>query len=100
MSFFSTANKPAHLASKWCKRGAVRKPKRELECDYLQGREVQISVSGNIVESVDCFRYLGRPLVLTGSDWPAVVYNLNKACDHWARVRKVLSRQGAIPEIS
>jgi hypothetical protein len=86
-------NTPAHLDTKWCKRGTVRKRKRELECEYLCGMEVQISVLGTVIESVDCFWYLGRPITDTGTDCIAVVYNLIKARGRWAQVSKILSHQ-------
>jgi hypothetical protein len=56
MMFLSTANTPAHLETKWGKQGTVCKRKRELEREYLCGMEVQIYVSGTVIELVDCFR--------------------------------------------
>ena len=100
MLFTSTANTPAHLRTQICQRGSVRKRRRELDYDYLTGMEAEFSISGTVIEPVDCFRYLGRPINATGSDWSAVVYNLRKARGRWARVTRVLSRQGASSKIS
>ena len=36
----------------------------------------------------------------TDSDWPAVYWNLKKTRQRWARVRCVLTRDGATPKIS
>ena len=43
---------------------------------------------------------LGRPLSSTDSDWPALFYNLRKARAKWARVSRMLAREGANPRIS
>jgi hypothetical protein len=37
---------------------------------------------------------LGRPIAATGTDWPAVKHNINRA-----QVSKILTRQGATPKV-
>jgi hypothetical protein len=78
----------------------LTKRKRLLDIVNLQGAETRFSVSDVELETVDCFRYLGRPIVADGNDWPAVVYNINRARARWTQVSRVLSRQGADPKVS
>ena len=40
------------------------------------------------------FKYLGRVLAVEGNDWPAVVRNLRRVRQKWARMTWVLSREG------
>jgi hypothetical protein len=95
---FSARN--SHPASQRCAIGAERKWKRLLDVVNLRGQETRFSVSDVELETVDCFRYLGHPLVANGNDWPAVVYNLNRVRGHWAQVSRVLTRQGADPKVA
>ena len=44
---------------------------------------------------VTSFKYLGRVLTAEENDWPAVVRNLRRARQKWARMTRVLSREGA-----
>jgi len=47
------------------------------------------------LNSVQVFRYLGRPLSSTDDDWPAVYRNLSRARERWRHVSRVLVRDGA-----
>jgi hypothetical protein len=82
-----------------CDRGE-RKRKRLLDVENLRGQEIGFSVLGEELESVDCFNYLGRPIAADGNDWPAVVTNINKARGRWARVSRVLTREGTDPKVA
>jgi hypothetical protein len=42
---------------------------------------------------------LGRPITATGTDWPAVKHNINRAQQRWAQVSKFLTSQGATPKV-
>jgi hypothetical protein len=88
-----SAMRSTHPTSKRCAIGAERKRKRLLDIENLRGQEIGFSVLGEELESVDCFNYLGRPLTVDGSDWPAVVSNINKARGRWARVSRVRTDQ-------
>ena len=46
------------------------------------------------------FRYLGRVISAADNDWPEVVRNLAKAQAVWKRVTRILSREGARPQVS
>ena len=63
-------------------------------------RATTFIVSGTPLESVDSFKYLGRPLTADGSDGLAVLHNIHRARRRWAHVSKVLCRQGADTKIS
>ena len=52
--------------------------------------ETRFSVSGQAVEPVDGFRYLGRMITATDSDFPAVLSNLHKARLRWSMVSWIL----------
>lgn len=49
---------------------------------------------------MEVFRYLGRPLSATDNDWPALYSNLLKARQKWARISRLLAREGASPKVS
>jgi hypothetical protein len=90
----------SHPNSRRCAAGALRKQKRELEVTNLRARNQRFQVLGANIDSVDVFRYLGRPMSADDSDWPAVQYNITKARARWAQVSRVLVRDGATPKIS
>ena len=52
------------------------------------------------MEAVTEFRYLGRLLMATDDDWPAVAGNIKKARRSWGRLAQVLGREGADPKVS
>ena len=49
---------------------------------------------------VKSFKYLGRVLLVADDDWPTVVRDLVKAQTVWWRMSKILSREGARPQVS
>ena len=49
---------------------------------------------------VTSFKYLGRVILATDDDWPAVVRNLARAKKVWSRMPRILSREGAKPWVS
>ena len=54
---------------------------------------------GAPLETVGSFWYLGSLLRASGSDWPAVQANLQKARRNWARIIRVLMQEGATPRM-
>ena len=46
------------------------------------------------------FRYLGRLLMETDDDLPAVAGNIKKARGSWGSLAQVLDREGADPKVS
>ena len=61
---------------------------------------VEFSALGTTLGRVHDFRYLGRILAETDSDQPALRRNLAKARQRWARVSRILVREGATPRVS
>jgi hypothetical protein len=57
-------------------------------------------VRGMPLESVRAFLYLGRKLSSSDDDWLDVIKNLAKARQRWARISRVLTREGATPRVS
>ena len=91
----------AHRNSKRCRRGRMRKRKRELEIGQLQALEsTTFKVADSILENVETFLYLGRVVSATADDWPAVSRNLTKARQCWSRFSTLLRREGANPRVS
>jgi len=62
-------------------------------------REVVFTTQGDALESASTFRCLGRPLSVFDEDWPAAHHNLKKTRQRWARVSRVLTRDGADPRV-
>jgi hypothetical protein len=52
------------------------------------------------LDTVPIFKYLGRLLSNNDDDWPAVHANLCKARKSWARISRILARDGATPRVS
>ena len=46
------------------------------------------------------FRYLGRVIYMAYDHWLAVVWNLAKSRTVWRRMTRILSREGAGPQVS
>ena len=52
-----------------------------------------ITAYGTPLSSFTSFKYLGRVLLVEDDDWPAVVCNILRARQKWARLTKVLIRE-------
>ena len=52
------------------------------------------------MEAVSEFHYLGRLLIATYDDWPAVAGKILKARVSWGSLAQVLGREGANPKVS
>jgi len=89
-----------HHRSQLCRDGAQRVRQRNAAEDARLAREVVFSIHGEPLESVSVFTYLGRPLSSTDDDWPAIYKNISTARKRWARISRVLAREGADPGVS
>ena len=85
--------------NKLCQQGAAQKRKREMEREQHQTITVKFYILGNEVETVTTFKYLGRWLSCDDNDQTAVLSNLRKARDRWGRFSRVLTREGANPQM-
>jgi hypothetical protein len=89
-----------HRTSQTCRDGQARSAQREAREMVRQARERVFRVNNVPLQRVDTFKYLGRPLASTDSDWPAINRNLAKARKRWGRIRRVIVREGANARVS
>ena len=58
------------------------------------GTATATTAYGILLTSAASFKYIGRVLSASDDDWPAVVRNLRGARQKWARLSRVLGREG------
>jgi hypothetical protein len=78
-----------------CKQGNEQKRKREEDQKRQSTTDMPFYVDDKAINTVDCFKYLGRWLDENDNDLTAVRANIKKARDRWARFSRVLFREGA-----
>eukprot|EP00978_Attheya_sp_CCMP212_P044333 scaffold307005_cov42-Attheya_sp.AAC.1 len=83
-----------------CRKGADSKRQRLAKEDARRATEHVLMARGEPLESVSIFKYLGRLLSSNDDDWPAVHKNLCKDRKSWARISRILTRDGATPRVS
>lgn len=88
-----------HINSGVCRAGAARRRQELAQRRAEAALNVRFTAYGTELESVTTFRYLGRPLSCTDSDWPALYWNLKKARKRWAQVSRVLTREDSNPRV-
>ena len=86
-----------HHATVMCARGEERIPKRRKEEEARRSTAVEFQAYGIPLEAVLEFKYLGRVLTDSDEKCPFVVVNLRKARRRWARMSRILRREGADP---
>ena len=59
---------------------------------------VDFQYYGRHLMAVEEFNYLGRLLTALDDNWPAVVGNLIKVWNRWARMSRILGQEGAYPQ--
>ena len=52
-------------------------------------------VYGTLLIAVPYFKYLGRILLSSNNNWPALEQNLRRSRRKWGRMVKILGREGA-----
>ena len=66
--------------------------------------EASLSLTGEdkaeCIEGAETFKYLGRMLEQSDEDWPEVRKNVDKACQVWSQLGKLLRREGAELQVS
>jgi hypothetical protein len=96
---FSSTVGARHQATKTCREATARRQKQAVAEEHKQlKKDVVFTVSGNPVEIVDTFKYLGRVTANTDSDEAAILRNLEQARKKWASMRRVLIQDGAEPK--
>ena len=94
------ALKGRHPGTAQCLKGAERNRQRLAETDTRENSERAFEAYGAEIESVTEFKYLGRILMATDDDWPALVGNIGKARRSRGSLLRVLGREGADPKVS
>ena len=70
--------------------------RRQLAADEVkEGVARAFQAYGRPLDMITSFKYLGRVLTNLGGDWLAVVGDLRKAQKRWARLSRILGREGA-----
>ena len=62
--------------------------------DAEAGAEVALTAYVCLITVVPLFNYLGRVLLDSYGNWPEVIWNLRKSQDKWARLLRVIVREG------
>ena len=88
-----------HRTSAQCKAQAAKVQQREAWRELQRVRDQTFTIYGRTLPTTSTFKYLGRPMSTTDSDWPAVFRNLTRARQKWVRASKILGQQGADPVI-
>ena len=89
-----------HRFSGICLAAQDRRRQRRAILRAQEAAEVKLTATGDELEVVHTFRYLGRPLSTTDNDWPALYRNMAKARQRWSTISRVLVREGATPAVS
>ena len=85
----------SHPGTEMCARGVERKRLRLAAKVARASAETVFRAYGQPLANVGSFKYLGHLLLATDDDWPAVVVNLRKARNKWARMPWIMRREGA-----
>ena len=84
-----------HLATNFRRHGMDRKWHCLAEDEARAETERALTAYGFPFYQVTPLKYLGRVLSEEDNNWPVVVRNLRRARQKWARLTRVLSREGA-----
>ena len=79
-----------HLVTSKCAKGGERKSQQLEEEELWESTERAFQTYGKTLYMVTLFKYLGRFMTAGDDDWPAVVGNLRKAWNSWARMTRIL----------
>jgi hypothetical protein len=75
--------------------GTIRKDERDRRREQNQARMVKFRIGQEVIATVRDFKYLGRISSDDDDDLPAVRENMKKTRKRWARVSRLLVREGA-----
>ena len=81
----------SHHHTQACLSGTSLRNKRHRALETQRAHEVTFTVEGKVLERVDTFRYLGRMISHTNSDWPAVFRQLTRARQRWAMLVRAIA---------
>ena len=83
-----------NLATEFFRRVAERKGRRLAEDEARTWTEMALIAYGVTLAPIYSFKHLGIVLVAEEDDCPAVVRNLRRARQKWARLTRILSSEG------
>ena len=89
-----------HQATKMCARGSDRRLKQLREEEARMSTTTAFDTYGSPLETVMTFKYLWMSLMASDDDWMSVVANLRKVRRQWARLSRILRREGGDPRRS
>jgi hypothetical protein len=84
-----------HQNSQSCRDGVLRHQRRQQQKQNEIAEATTVEINDTVIENVDTFKYLGRPISATSTDTVAINYNLRKARKTWGRISTILKREGA-----
>ena len=84
-----------HIGYQQCVDNVRRNRQRERRREVLQALSRTFTIDGDILQKVEKFRYLGRPISHVDSDHLALLHNLKKARKRLALISRLLVREGA-----
>jgi hypothetical protein len=96
----SNTHSQAHIGTMLCQELGRQNERFRQQLAHQKARSFIFRVKDQPIESVDEFRYLGRIIMSTDKDEPALKRNLTRARQQWAKIRRILCRDGARPRVS
>ena len=83
-----------------CEAGLVWRQQELALARARKAEGVELMVQGRPLEKVEPFWYLWRLLTSSDLDWPKVQASMHRARKIWARIARVLTREGTTPRAS
>ena len=81
-----------HPNTRLCAQGQRLRQSRKRALSYRRENETLFHVEGQVLDRVEHFRYLGRVISHTNSDWPAIFRQLTRARQRWAMIARVVAK--------
>ena len=79
-----------------CNKEVDQKRQQLAEEEIRESGARDFQAYGRPIETVQCFRYLGRVMTTLDENWTAVVGNLRKERKSWDQLTRILGREGSI----
>jgi hypothetical protein len=88
-----------HGDTKECQKGQVAQERRTAAQKVQEATTTELTVGPHVLENVEQFCYLGRPILANDDDIGAIRHNIGKARRKWQMLSQLLIREGARPQI-
>ena len=95
MFVFHKAFSGWHLATDFFRGGEERKRRRLVEEEQRAEAELASTAYGIPLALITLFNYFGKFILVADNNLPEVVNNLRRAHQKWARLNRMLIRDGA-----